>query len=1094
MSKAAVNGIKQVIANPDLCTDASVSALQDLLGQHVFVHEHRNKVAPGGRPNKVGRDYENQKRAKKTKVEATLSEQQQHALATQVANAILKHLAQTQPAAHRPNSLSERSPNKQSLPRDQTDKSRSQSTAPVTLSRFGFVAFCSLDCITPREHPLTETSKLQLEHGLIVFALKLLENSGSYLALRTLHLVRRRICGYFTNKATAQASVVRKDTMDYKITTSANASSIADLFNVPDNGVKAPAIASLLLQYESAILRLLKIEAGLSLNDVSLQPLDCKSILAPSTLLESAMVSHQFRDKTRKTSDEVLQQLEVLAMDFAGSNEPCSSTKAFQCLTILLKNRVRVVQLIQKASDVQGIWQTYAKLYTQALKASANHKPIDLKAARKSFNDVQTFVAECGIIDVVPAHVYLYLSQRAADVSDHEEATFWANHHYEAMDSNTDSTARVCAAEIRLTTLAIHCDDHEELMRHIRRLTLSLAEKLSGSNSDLAFLLSEMKTLRKTIAKRVRAATPSRTSGPSLNIISYAPSLLNVLNSVVRFYMEYLQAMSKATSNDVARIVHRRQQILDESTPLIDLVMSLVRHQAQSPLTEIVALQVCADTCVRLSKTLLTSLPQACNENQQETHLYENTCIRCSDFHWSVFENSSRSNDSVHQLLALRSCCNALADLSPGRKAAGSLAFKLHRLGRLLHREDRHSEAQQALAECLSLSLETGCFEAIHGKISFSSLVVLDNAPAAKVFFSALKTWIEIEIDSKTGYTSSLWDDSDLDEDIRGAILEWQLRHLNTRHRQLPHSLVLKQSVVRRCLEIYTEQQRPLRRRRILIHYLRCTTPQGWNKVHGEMLALASQLLEKSQAGPALDNEMNRFSDHLNATLSTAIGIHEPKRAGQLFNQALTTWSQVKLRNKDDEIDEVAEWVQDVELLAQYYYMTSHTEHELSAHSLLLGESSLSKALSSSVSLRSLVRIAQCLTTLGYTTQAHHVLGQVQKRLQDAGHSPRLRTEYHLAHANCCLELGDVEGRSVEHGHFGPCQIANIAAAKSTYRNVSFPMTQTRSRTNRPRAHQSFPPHQCRRYCETRLFSTAKVESLWVITTWIMHFVSVNGV
>ena len=1019
MIEATVDGIKSTISNPESWSERTLFDFQDALGIQTFAKgTSSTPVWSGGRAASQHGVTASLRKAGLAPAKADGSkvpDQRRRAIAVQIVNIVLRTLSEPDDnalaAAHAESSSSvSHSSSQDRRTRRGVSPGHDRKTSPRCLdaniiAKCGLIAFQTLDQLTPVDSSADNGTLPMLEKGLLAFAMKLVASKYAELAADTLRVVRARLVKYVASTKVQSQSC--RGAADKRADKSSKlllgASVIAGLLDFPSTSSTSATGSLLILEYYLIFLRLLLLLGPSAVPQSLPTTLSPTHQCAPCNAMKLLQDSGHASDKTRQIFDRVMQQLEQVATALAVKHGDTSKILAFQLLSAMSKNKLCAIRREASAQAVQIVWSTFTKMLTQAAKTSDGASKKFCTAAREAFAGIQDCVGELGIIESVPPHIYLHLGALTYDMGSHDEAFTWTERYVAAFSNDTLNLANVVAARIKLASICL-MHDSNPVSAHFKTAQTSLSSTLSGTASDFNLLFTEMQTLVKAVTKTCiqKGAIKSSERATPECLEAY----LEIFASMAQIYTKSLEVHTDPS---------RQKIILNNATTLMDAFLCLLKHFMTSERLPWDQCKRTADECVLLIDQLKQAHPSDCGDNDKTAQLWQKSRMNLSAFFWSFYNGTKEITRLDHRLEALRRSCSTLEPLTPVKRAAGGLPFKFHRLGRQLRQLGAHEETLEALNKCLRQSIELRCFDEIQTSVAGMSLSEVDKLSGPKIFFSALKTWIDAHLGSKTVNANSVvFDNTSLSEDIRGIVLEWQLQYLSSRVFQSALVDQVRLTITTACLTLYHEYEKPLRRQRLLVRYLRYSTLKQEHGTHKQLLDCAKRICESEKDGLlGQDSALAAYAKHFNAQLNICIGLHEMATAHIRFKNAMSTW-QTLIQDGEanncivDHIGDVPSWLNDLHLLTEYYTMSRMYDVSISAATMYATAVNQIEDCPMKTKLYASACAATALMDAGFAEQGQKYLMTAQfEKLQGSNESVSEYPEYSLQLARNYLLLGD---------------------------------------------------------------------------------------
>ncbi|KAL9050367.1 MAG: hypothetical protein Q9162_006681 [Coniocarpon cinnabarinum] len=998
MVKSALNDIKQVISQSGLCSEATIRGLQNLLGGDELGGNAPDAERRTGKSAALSAD-----RRQKTTLSAgvtkdarsrqhpaaNLTSNEKRALGTQIVNAVLQALSKA--ATVKRESFSTLNTCNPQLENETANLENARTSSFVEtqsakthselhiLERLGLIGFRILDSQTPLTAANQKSSNLKLENGLLTFVSRLITAGSRGRASIALHIFHKRCSDILQSSIKISCTPSSQLTQIQRHPHALTSTSPAYLLTLPNIPIDSEELARLVLEYQLLILRMCSTTSTAEPESHDFDSLDPSRAAAPCKLLACSHKSSQGRRTLEKAFYQVIQLLEIIALDVLKDKSELSKDRALRLSRVAIRNRLDV-GLTDTCCNLEAIWTTVGRVFTEVNADSGSPHTKNFETARGLVDDI------CGHLyhkqdaySMVPMTICLQLSHFAQAAKDNDEATNWAQRYHNAVVNCSTSTMRSCMAEVRLAHL-LNSRDSSKTTEFILAITQLLVGKLEGSTSDRNLLISELISLRKSMISRLRV--PDTTQALNALTQSALQDYLDNLCSVGRFYTRFF-TMELQHDAKVSCPTHDLDLVKNELMPLIDTILFVARRLMGTCGMAWQMFCSAVQLCVELSRYAVRIPQQTYQSEATEQQPHEKTCLRVSDLCWTFYSASKEDTNDETRLNYLRHSCTTLEGLRPEIMSMGSLSFKLHRLGRHLRRTGATRHALKTLERCLKVCVLSRRFEGIGGELATIAFGRLDALREDKVFFSALKAWLDIQLESKCSFTCwSLHCVGVTDEGLRGALFEWQLAYIASQAYSSSQLENTKRAVTEECLKIYSQKDELLRRMLLISFYLRQSVIAHDDEDHQALVKVAVDMLDPSDGASKIYSNSRQVSQHLCACLSLLVGVHSTSGYHQRIEFSLSTWQ--KLLDCGDleallkcDVIELGPWLQDLHLLAEYCAMRADYAQELLVHTLQVKAASATFT-SISVSF-----------------------------LQSDDYPSLVRNEYHIAQALACVAVGD---------------------------------------------------------------------------------------
>lgn len=957
-----------------------------------------------------------------------LSASEKLILATKIVNFVLKNFSEQPPSSFGSQSdwqgLHERALNRQPCGQGTgtlCTKTSDKRGTNLALAQCGLLAFTVLSRCSLHAGEATESSTLQLEKGMLIFGTRLMSAQMTSETIRLLHLLRFRILQRIGSSYDSQMCLKAARHEATNIHKHDLASIVSVLLTFPDTKRFGTEASEVLLSYEILVLRFAAKQQSASVAEKLLTLLDPSSHISPAYIYEKrAVVCSGSFNKTLKDTETIAQLLQTMACNLATLTDVDAKRIGVKLLEVALQNWILVTKNTQPARASPDVWSAFTK-YLLVLKMPPADGAQDLLTSIRSvFDELQRCLAEPGHIEPAPESVYMHLSHLALNAKDLNKAVMWTRDWRQATSPVKSNSVTGAIATIRLARISILSKN--DILASLGNAKRSIGNELTGSASEFTMAFKETVGFRRDLTLDLNDAKTVVIDG--LDLPSKIASL-DFLCACARFYVKFI-GHTPGTDTNIKTSQNysstRCQLIADHVAPLTEAILNLTRALLVSNQLSWPRISRVMDDCLTLPNVVTKDCAKECRHSLQEDVTQERIRLRVSEVCWSYYESKKEDSDCNDRLLSLQKSCDVLKTVRIISKGKGSLPLKLHRLGRLWRKMCRRPEALTALSECLSVSRDLGCLDEIGNKVLTGSIAKIHETGTCVVFFSALKTWIEIKLGEDKiddDGRSAHFDDDTLEASARGALLEWQLSHLQSVNLRSHCVDLTRQAILRTGLDVYSQDKFPLRRKRLLIGYLNYHSHSFAISTPIRLVDVAEQLTRQTNHSYGLDRCLASHACFLDARLNICVAIHRPSNIRENFDRALSIWQRAFCDNIDGEskirkLQDAGSWLQDLNLVSDFFRMTGGSAELMKCYklqqdvSLLMeGDSCLQNRVQASI------HVADLLLNLGYLKEARNQLDQVAADWNGAQGSMALQNDMHLVEAQYYLFTGDRDERCV---------------------------------------------------------------------------------
>ncbi|KZM19656.1 Separase [Ascochyta rabiei] len=1066
-ARTRIESIKTGLRATTSCTDTTVAALRDLLSRkndEPVQKENAGVKVPGALRRKADAVKAAASKDAPKPEPTVLAPRDKYILATEVANQSLKTLADalksqastptprsskptattasdsTRKAA-RPPTAAQKALTERSVPQTTNATRRSPiSTRPsssassnsgpdpglVATAECARAAFAYLGTPEAKKVVGKDSRDLQLENGVLALVGKLVALGLDSLAVKEIRLLKRRLDSYLGHaEAKETAGAVRRPGVQHD--SAAEKESLATLlhFGAIDSASPAlPLVANLQIYTLRIIARLrrpLLIEA-------TWQHLQLANESSPANLLERLA-------STSTSTPKAARQLESLAQTMLAL---CPSISALDDGAPLQPPPETVFRIQHLAFTIRKKWWALAnhktneehellEPFVRCLVAFARRSKLSLtekydlsKSLSSELLGKQLLAPGASASSALIAKTLCNLAQ-AAGLSD--EALRWLSAP-EASALSTSSAAKQACRLVRIATVSLEAankgEDKPGLEESISTALKALQGSLGGTSTDLDSLFMEANALRRAATRSLAAGFSARSlSSEDLSI--QARDILMIAASV-HFSARFIGRRSTADpdSNPQQRHEERISMAWKCTKSIVESVITCCKRSTNSPdlWSE---LDIILQDCCYILRRLGEESESGVLVDAQAGDVVSSCLVKLSNAYWNTYLQLRKAAaiDPELLLVAMRRSIDLVSEGSETQQEAGHLAMKLERLGEALDNLQKASESRKAFGQCIGYhiysndqaladNLATHSLEAsFEGEGTFSTLGRLLKALHRSYLVHGVKRASEL----------AYHDDTYLQPDVRGAVLEWQLILFSktlSKNRQwdsnLNHSI---ETLTEQLLAIYAPEHYPVRRLRVIALLLQLSQDHPHIVAHN---MLPSDTLPESIATIDLsqDEGLSRFKEHLSALCSLKIAMQQVFPPVETLRQCFGTWEFLAKSASSwtallDRMSDVDSWVHDIRACVDFLNAKGEEYLALPVLHLLVKVFELQNKPDASDLVSGLSALALQFSRLGYSGKAGLSLAKAEILVNRQTVSTESKLKWHMAYAEYLFYIGNTD-------------------------------------------------------------------------------------
>ncbi|KAJ6164370.1 Peptidase C50 separase [Penicillium chermesinum] len=1016
--------VKQAVRSATTCSDSTVLSLQSLLRGSSQATDKLGKKPPkstkdSSRPTSRSRTI----RAKPTTANDSfqsivdqdglaLSPQEKLVLATEIFNTTLKTLTDatkvqpTKPA-----------------PKRQTATSDKLSARKTFDKGIAATAECARLALSVLRALKTDQSdgfpNMQLEQGLCILAGKLISLGLYDAAAKELKSLKRRIQQYLDQSKTGKKSTEIKDTPEDEV----SKDRLSDLIAF-SNLNNAQAVHGLLVSFQANAMRLIAADRKVSTIQRVYQLLQLSNPSSPAQIITSALESGNLAKDKAAVQLQLLSNavLSMVASDAKDSVKPCNILN-LQLLSLEIRclgwkisghqcdeSKELIDPLLRYLAGFshrsKAIEKSeFAMIYTTITRIQASSNDIPKKPQgpkdKNSAAKLMTMVGQIGLDAGCLDESLKLFSQSIAPLSSSQSLSL--------------ATIRCKIAAVHFQSLKGSRKPSQKVLESLSAATDSLGLQLRGSTHDLDELLVEAARLKKVALAWF---------GDAITKAIESETEKNEAASQIR---EYLQAFLRFLRRYVGRAPEDSDQ---KETELFQARLSLSKNIIFAAVDSAVAVGKLSVTSERPLWNDMLSILADCHrllisiddgEIEPDISSTSNGLVKLSNLYWSRYIKEKEAGHGYRELIPLlKQSTQVLSGCSPSHRVTAFAALKFERMAHLYMDGNLQNESEKAFRQSVKEYVDSGVLDQMLEDGAGYHFRSSNQDPQSPGFMlgRVLSTFLKAKLRRKRPESHTVYDDIELDTELRGFILEWQLNLLadmNSFSSNEGNFQSMLIATISSLLEIYSLTSYPIRRGRAIITALRfllehpISTDSAFSR---KLLDEGKVCLGTENCGN--DTDLAPFSTHIKNSLRIILGFHEGQIDPGVLDDTLASWSSMIRRCSDYE--SLALCVHDPDyLILQLKALVDYTEihglwkPQLSALELILKVSELQQTgdLSDAITILSRLVLQHC--RIGHCQKAGELLSRGEQYASQYRLSSLASISYKLAQVEFFLETDEVE-------------------------------------------------------------------------------------
>ncbi|XPS94157.1 Separase [Ascochyta lentis] len=1067
-ARTRIESIKTDLRATTSCADTTVTTLRDLLSRKNDEPVQKENVGVKV-PGALRRKAEAVKAAASKdapKPEPTvLAPRDKYIVATEVANLSLKTLADalkaqtctptppsskptatatasdsTRKAVRPPTAaqkaLAERSVSqttnatRRTAPSTRPSSSASSSSGPdpglVATAECARAAFAYLGTPEARKVVGKDSKELQLESGVLALIGKLVALGLDSLAVKEIRLLKKRLDSYLGLPDTKETGgALKKSRAQQDLP--ADKETLATLLHFGPIESASPALP-LVANLQTYTLRIIARLRRPALIEAAWQHLQLSNESSPANLLERLASTSTGTPKAARQLESLAQTVLALcpsisALDDGAPLHPAPEI-VFRLQHLAFTIRKKWWAMVShKSNEEHELLEPFAKClvtFARRSKLSLTEKYDLSKSLGSELLGQQLLAPGASASSAMIAKTLCNLAQ-AAGLSD--EALRWLSAP-EASALSTSSAAKQACRLVRIATVSLEAankgEDKPGLEDAISTALKALQGSLGGTSTDLDSLFMEANALRRAATRSLAAGFSARSL--SSEDLSVQARGISMVAASVHFSARFIgrRSIADLDSNPQQRHEERINMAWKCTKSIVESVITCCKRSTNSPdlWSE---LDIILQDCCYILRRLGEESESGILLDAQAGGVVSSCLVKLSNAYWNTYLQLRKAAaiDPELLLVAMRRSIDLVSEGSETQQEAGHLAMKLERLGEALDNLQKAGESRKAFGQCIgyhiysndqalaeifaSHSLETS----LEGDGTFSTLGRLLKALHRSYLVHGVKRASEL----------AYHDDTYLQPDVRGAILEWQLILFSktlSRNRQwdsnLNHSI---KTLTEQLLEIYTLERYPVRRLRVINLLLQLSQDHPQIVAH-DMLPSDTSPDNFATVDLSLDGGLSRFREHLGALCSLKIAMQQAFPPAETLRQCFGTWEFLAKSSSSwtalvDRIGDVDGWVHDIQACVDFLNAKGEEYLALPVLHLLVRVFELQNKLDASDLVCSLSALALQFLRLGYSGKAGLSLAKAEILVKRQTTSTEAKLKWHTAYAEYLFCIGNTE-------------------------------------------------------------------------------------
>lgn len=860
-----------------------------------------------------------------------------------------------------------------------------------------------------------DSKDLQYENGVLVLIGKLVALGLDTLAIKEMRTLKRRLDTYLGNgakKPVPKASA--------PLNAAGEKESLATLLDFAIVEPNSPAIA-LIGTFQIYTLRIIAKLRRPHIVEAALEHLRWTNPTSPANLIETIASMPTGKMKAAR-------QLESLAQTILSI---CPSISSADDKSPLQPSPEVVLQLQQLAFAIKKKWwglanhkgneeaellEPFAKCVTAFVRRSQIPAIKQYRLVESLYTDLFKKQSTQDTSHTGPnAALGKTLCSLAQAAGLPDEALRWLGPAELSTPNSNASAVKQAIRHVRVAAVSLEAyvkgDKTIDVQKPIASALDALTGSLGGSTADLESLFMEVNAFRRIATRLLMSQLASQDEDNAHSLVGELA--VSIVGASIYFTSRFIgsglhsEADTKATQRYEGRIDLAWKFLKSTIDSVLVCCKQTVATEEQWQDLDLI-LQECRHLLHRFEE----EFGRRDDSNPESTKLISASALKLSNAYWALHIQLRKADfDAKYFIQAMQHSISIAQSQSPTGADTGHLPIKLERLGEAQESLNNAKGSRKAFGQCIKIHLSTITIQTLSDLTAKYPLqTAFDaNGPLSNLV-RALKAHHRLFLKFGIQDTDEMafYDDCELPPGVRGALLEWQLgSYLRTLSRNRQWDPALDESIVtlaKRLQELYTPKRFPIRHIRLAILLLELS--QTFQKIEPPVLGGQS-----GQAVGSEDEGLARYEKHLQALwdLKTSMQQSGPPPTSTI-KQCFTLWESIATTASSynslvERIDNVEEWLQDIEACVKYLNAKGEEYLALPILHLRIRVLNLQQSSDFSGLVNALCDLALQFLRLGYTGKAGLSFAKAEHLMEKASTESKLG--WYIGHAEYLLAIGN---------------------------------------------------------------------------------------
>ncbi|KAJ5317341.1 hypothetical protein N7508_001849 [Penicillium antarcticum] len=873
-----------------------------------------------------------------------------------------------------------------------------------------------------------EFPNVQLEQGLCVLAGKLISLGLNDIAYKELRFLKRRIQQHLDGENAGKKAAEAKDSTDEE-----GKERMSDLLTFA-HIANAKSLYGLIVPFHSNVMRLFASDRRASTIQKLCPALQLSDSSSPAQVILAALKTGQL------STDKAALQLQLLSNTVLSlcsgaslsKDETSNNLKPAISLTLqLLSLEIKILSWKlsgHTCDESKEVFDPLLRYFGSFSHRSKGIEKAEFAVIYKTVTRLQTSIAEIKKKSsetqnaTQAAKLMNLLGQLAFDAGCFDESMKLFTQAISPL-SKTQSlslaTVRCKIASVQFQALKTSKKILAGALESISEATGSLGLQLRGSANDLDELLVEAARLKK-LALAWFGEAISKILSSEKEKDEAASQIREYLQAFLRFLRRYVGRQPTEDSDGKEIEMFNNRVAIARSIILaaVDSAVAVgkLSIMSQRPPWEDM-LPILGD-CHRLLSTIHSP-------DEQDTATTESlgmALVKLSNLFWSRYIKEKEAGQGYRELLPLlKQSTQLLSGCSPSQRNTAFAALKFERMAHLYIEGNMYNDSEKMFRQSIEEYILSGTLEQIAKSSEGLNPSSLNQDPKSPGFMlgRVLSALLKMKLRRKSAQSSTVYDDTELEFESRGMLLEWQMYLLVDMHSYSSSEeefRLMLGSVVSSLLDLYDTKLHPIRHIRVIFSSLRLLLelPSALEpSLIEKLLEEGTEVLEQGlQIGK--DTDLASFAIHISNSLRVIIGFHHGKIDASELEATLGSWTSLAQKCPDLKtlslcVNDTEYWILQLKALVDYTEIHGLWKAQLSTLELILRATELQKSGDVSDAIVILSRLVLQNCRLGYCQRAGNLLSRGEQYLIQAKVSALAAISYKVARVEYLLETGEID-------------------------------------------------------------------------------------